>query len=829
MIDETSGLPYYYHTKTEETQWERPQAFVIPLGVLQNTALGRRLSLRHKSRNEAAQSGPTTLQRSSYHRSRSYSNEKDSPLRHHDAGNDMEKRRSPTSPRASPAKNPQSRSVSGQKQQTSQRSTSTSEHLLADPNANGSPLSYPRGHPLAPIPGSPYTSDASSEHPSSARTSMSTASLSERYSKGKEKAHPPESTANAGEAAYSRPHSKPPQFLSYRSPEPQSLTAALELIALSDPKPCVSSQNQRHSSEGGCAGDFPNNSLENPTRLRVNVSPSMNRSVTAPASPVTTKCNKKDIASIPPSFQKPIPRSPALNERSISIPDPVSLNGKVISSPIYNAAEATLNLNPKMNRLPIDLYRKGTGGMASSLSTGKHHVLPEELSSDIQQFAESQFARQYFATHRTGFLFKRKIPVAQLLAWQKASLGSPLLVLNKALHKNALKIFKVIQHIMGDKDRDRSTGVRMGTENHISMVASINHSTTSLVSNASSVLLEEERWLLSEGLAHGELRDEVYCQVMKQLTNNPNPESIFRGWQLLCVLLITFPPSKDFEPFVRSFLHQATKQQEGRVDVMAKYCLRRLAYISRKGPRGKAPTVAEIETASDAAFHPSIFGETLDTIFRLQERTYPHMKVPIILPFLADGILALGGTKTEGIFRVPGDGDTVSDLKLRIDKGYYSLDGVEDPHVLASLIKLWLRELCDPLIPDEMYYDCIASARDPAACVQIVHRLPTINRRVVLFVTSFLQLFLEEKVQAVTKMTSPNLALVMAPNLLRCTSDSIAVVFTNAQYEHTFVHNLLLHLQCDAIDPDYIPTHGQGAIAASTMPPVSSHPRRRNY
>lgn len=130
---------------------------------------------------------------------------------------------------------------------------------------------------------------------------------------------------------------------------------------------------------------------------------------------------------------------------------------------------------------------------------------------------------------------------------------------------------------------------------------------------------------------------------------------------------------------------------------------------------------------------------------------------------------------------MPGDGDLVSELKLRIDKGYYTLDGFDDPHVLASLFKLWLRELTDPLVPDEMYNDCISHSNDPKACVRVVHRLPTINRRVVLFVVSFLQLFLDEKLQAMTKMTAPNLALVMAPNLLRCNSESMAVVFTNAQ------------------------------------------------
>ena len=80
-----------------------------------------------------------------------------------------------------------------------------------------------------------------------------------------------------------------------------------------------------------------------------------------------------------------------------------------------------------------------------------------------------------------------------------------------------------------------------------------------------------------------------------------------------------------------------------------------------------------------------------------------------------------------------------------------------------------------------MYNVCVSSSKLPEACIEHVKRLPTINRRVVLFVISFLQLFLEDKIQATTKMTPANLALVMAPNLLRCNSDSMAVVFNNAQ------------------------------------------------
>jgi len=53
------------------------------------------------------------------------------------------------------------------------------------------------------------------------------------------------------------------------------------------------------------------------------------------------------------------------------------------------------------------------------------------------------------------------------------------------------------------------------------------------------------------------LRNEIYVQAMKQVTNNPSERSVLMGWQLLRFLCQASPPRPDLMEFVEAFASRA--------------------------------------------------------------------------------------------------------------------------------------------------------------------------------------------------------------------------------------------------------------------------------
>lgn len=68
-------------------------------------------------------------------------------------------------------------------------------------------------------------------------------------------------------------------------------------------------------------------------------------------------------------------------------------------------------------------------------------------------------------------------------------------------------------------------------------------------------------------------------------------------------------------------------------------------------------------------------------------------------------------------------------MRSRIDRGRYELSDVDDPAVLSSVLKMWLRELEDPLIPNVRYDEALRlAARDTEegsmGCVEFLKTIP---------------------------------------------------------------------------------------------------------
>ncbi|KAK5828661.1 hypothetical protein F5H01DRAFT_286200 [Linnemannia elongata] len=420
----------------------------------------------------------------------------------------------------------------------------------------------------------------------------------------------------------------------------------------------------------------------------------------------------------------------------------------------------------------------------SVVPSGAYPSLPAELQSSISQFRIAGFAQKYFSTHKKG-LFRRKVPMERMLLHQKSPLSQPLMVLNKrGVQKDALRCFKIIQKLMGERKGNGyvgPTGVELG-ETCVDL---------SIQSEDDIKLVLE---LIKKGLDHGELRDEIYVQLCKQLTENPSREGSIKGWHLFTILLITFSPSKNLHDYLASFLNQHATTSLHPIPVMAQHCHDLLRRISKRGSRAKLLTLVEIARAQEAAFRPSVFEATLERLMGRQMAAggeWAAWRVPRLMVFLKESVIELGGLKTEGIFRISGDLGAVAELRARIELGNYDITGITDPHVPCSLLRLWIRDLPEPVIPYDMYQQCIQGAQDKDAVAKVITSLPLWHKEMIIYLISFLKEFNNATVREATKMSLSNLAMVFAPTLLQCSSDDAPMLMGHLQAERAFVSTLI--------------------------------------
>ncbi|NWT66524.1 RHG24 protein, partial [Prunella himalayana] len=173
-----------------------------------------------------------------------------------------------------------------------------------------------------------------------------------------------------------------------------------------------------------------------------------------------------------------------------------------------------------------------------------------------------------------------------------------------------------------------------------------------------------------------------------------------------------------------------------------------------------------------APFGGGIFGQKLEDTVRYEKR-YGNRLAPMLVEQCVD-FIRQRGLKEEGLFRLPGQANLVKELQDAFDCGEKpSFDSNTDVHTVASLLKLYLRELPEPVVPYAKYEDFLSCAKMLSKeeetglkeLVKQVKSLPTVNYNLLKYICRFL-----DEVQSysgVNKMSVQNLATVFGPNILR--------------------------------------------------------------
>ncbi|CAM9610807.1 unnamed protein product [Chrysoparadoxa australica] len=148
---------------------------------------------------------------------------------------------------------------------------------------------------------------------------------------------------------------------------------------------------------------------------------------------------------------------------------------------------------------------------------------------------------------------------------------------------------------------------------------------------------------------------------------------------------------------------------------------------------------------------------------------------PVILECM--GFLDAHGLYVPGLFRVPGNSETVADLKRRFNQGQHIEfnEAIHNVHDVAALLKMFYRDLPEPVIPASEYFALMSAGSIQGdgfilAAQASIGRFPAMNAACTRLLFAFL--YRVNLCSSDNKMTAENLGIIFAPNLMRAPNSS---------------------------------------------------------
>ncbi|XP_063598763.1 ralA-binding protein 1-like isoform X2 [Penaeus indicus] len=152
------------------------------------------------------------------------------------------------------------------------------------------------------------------------------------------------------------------------------------------------------------------------------------------------------------------------------------------------------------------------------------------------------------------------------------------------------------------------------------------------------------------------------------------------------------------------------------------------------------------------------------------ERCQSHdgIQLPVIVRECIDYIEE-HGLHCEGIYRLSGVKSKVQHLRRQYNSGDPVKLADQEPHVVASLLKQYLRELPEPVLTVDMmpHFEDVAMIPNPGeravAMRQLIDRLPTANRLLLQYMFKHMGHIIAREKD--TKMTYQNVSIVLSPTM----------------------------------------------------------------